>query len=182
MDDDRAEPTVLHSARLTLRRGRPGDESALADVFGCDGVRRWWGSEPGRDLATMVADGDPEVTVLMIERQGSVIGLIQYHQEDDPMYRHAGIDLAIHDAHQGNGYGPEAIRLVVDHLAELGHHRIVIDPNAANRPAIVAYERVGFRAVGVMRDYEWSEHEGRWTDGLLMELLIRDLPPPTARR
>ena len=52
-----------------------------------------------------------------------------------------------------------------------GHHRIVIDPNAANTRAIHAYETVGFRRVGVMREYEWSAHEQRWTDGLLMDLL-----------
>ncbi len=167
---------------MTLRTGRPGDRAGLAEVLECEGVRRWWGPVAPHDLDGLVADTDPETTVLVIEHDDRVIGLIQFHEEDDPMYRHAGIDLAIHDREQGKGYGPEAIRLVIDHLAAMGHHRVVIDPNAANSRAIAAYGRVGFSPVGVMRCYEWSDHEQRWTDGLLMELLIGEQPPaPPAR-
>jgi hypothetical protein len=44
-------------------------------------------------------------------------------------------------------------------------------PNAA---AIRAYEKVGFRAVGVMRQYERDVDGGGWHDGLLMELLAEE--------
>jgi aminoglycoside 6'-N-acetyltransferase len=37
------------------------------------------------------------------------------------------------------------------------------------------YEKVGFRRVGVLRQYEWGAGEGRWTDGLLMDMLREDL-------
>jgi aminoglycoside 6'-N-acetyltransferase len=47
------------------------------------------------------------------------------------------------------------VRRVVHHLIEdRGHHRITIDPAKANAAAIKAYERVGFKAVGIMRRYE----------------------------
>jgi len=60
-------------------------------------------------------------------------------------------------------------------IEERGHHRITIDPAADNAAAIRAYEKVGFRRVGVMREYE-RDHDGAgWHDGLLMELLARDL-------
>ncbi len=79
------------------------------------------------------------------------------------------------DAH-GRGLGQEAIRLVARHLFEdRGHHRIVIDPNAANARAIHAYEKVGFRPVGVLRDYEWHASQGGWSDGLLMDMLRGEL-------
>jgi aminoglycoside 6'-N-acetyltransferase len=142
---------------------------------------RWWGPQDDDDIDETIDRSEPEVTVLLMElaqpdvsAPGSaspVIGVIQFHEEEDPMYRHAGIDIAIHDDHQRKGYGTEAIRLVVDHLFSIGHHRIVIDPNAANQAAIAAYAGVGFSPVGTMGQYEWSEHEQRWTDGLLMELL-----------
>ena len=35
-----------------------------------------------------------------------------------------------------------------------GHHRLAIDPAVANERAIRAYQRVGFKPVGVMRPYE----------------------------
>jgi len=64
------------------------------------------------------------------------------------------------------------VRRVVRHLIDgLGHHRITIDPAAANAAAIRTYEKVGFRVVGVMRRYERDADGSGWHDGLLMELL-----------
>lgn len=170
----------LDGDRLTVRSARPSDAANLRRLFDCEGVRRWWGTQGDDDIEEYASGGDSDVTVLMIEREGATIGLIQFHEETDPQYRHAGIDLALHDDHQGVGLGPEAIGLVVDHLASIGHHRIVIDPNAENHNAIKAYSRVGFKPVGTMRDYEWSESQQAWTDGLLMELLIHELPHRTS--
>lgn len=180
MAGDTVGPIELRTERLVLRSPTAEDRAAVTGLFACDGVRRWWGSQTDEDIDEVLDRSDPEVTVLVIELDrpapGGVIGVIQYHEETDPTYRHAGIDIAIHDDHQRQGIGPEAVVAVVDHLAALGHHRIVIDPNAANTAAIAAYGRVGFSAVGTMRSYEWSEHEQRWTDGLLMELLVSERP------
>ena len=67
------------------------------------------------------------------------------------------------------------MRRVVRHLIDdRGHHRITIDPAAANTAAIRAYEKAGFRPVGVMRRYERDADGGGWHDGLLMELLAED--------
>ena len=101
--------------------------------------------------------------------------MVQASEEDDPEYRHAGIDIALHPAWHGRGLGPDAIRTVARHLlAERGHHRLTIDPAAANAVAIRSYERVGFRPVGVMREYERGD-DGTWHDGLLMDLLAGEL-------
>ena len=59
-------------------------------------------------------------------------------------------------------------------LADLGHHRLVIDPAADNAAAIRCYSKVGFRPVGVMRKYERGV-DGTWHDGLLMDLLAHEL-------
>jgi hypothetical protein len=50
------------------------------------------------------------------------------------------------------------------------------DPAAANEPAIRCYAKVGFRPVGVMRQYERGG-DGRFHDGLLMDLLREQLAP-----
>ena len=93
------------------------------------------------------------------------------------MYRHAGIDLFVATAHQGRGLGSDAIRTLARHLIEeRGHHRLSIDPAADNGRAIRAYERVGFRRVGVLRAYERGP-DGTWHDGLLMDLLAGELTP-----
>ena len=115
--------------------------------------------------------------LLVLEVDGEVAGGIEYYEEDDPMYRHAGIDIYVGARHQGRGVGTEAIRLVVRFLLdERGHHRLTIDPAVANTNAIRSYEKVGFRPVGVMREYERGP-DGTFHDGLLMDLLAGDLRP-----
>jgi len=52
---------------------------------------------------------------------------------------------------------------------------VTIDPAAENSAAIRCYERVGFRRVGVLREY-WRDGSGVWRDGLLMDLLASELP------
>ncbi|MFE6856342.1 GNAT family N-acetyltransferase, partial [Streptomyces sp. NPDC057674] len=67
------------------------------------------------------------------------------------------------------------VRALARHLVhELGFHRLVIDPAADNAPAIRCYTKVGFRPVGVMRQYERGA-DGSWHDGLLMDLLAEEL-------
>ena len=61
------------------------------------------------------------------------------------------------------------------HLVDdLGHHRLVIDPAAHNERAIRCYEKVGFKRVGVQREY-WLDADGVWRDGLLLDLLAEEL-------
>jgi aminoglycoside 6'-N-acetyltransferase len=49
-------------------------------------------------------------------------------------------------------------------------------PATDNAGAIRTYEKVGFRAVGVMREY-WRSPEGMCRDDLLMDLLAREFDP-----
>jgi aminoglycoside 6'-N-acetyltransferase len=106
---------------------------------------------------------------------GTPIGGIQWEEEDDPDYRHAGIDVYLDPARHNQGLGTDAVRTLAHHLIETeGHHRLTIDPAADNHAAIRAYEKAGFRKVGVMREYERGA-DGTWHDGLLMDLLADDL-------
>ncbi len=98
---------------------------------------------------------------------------MQWYENADPRYRHAGIDLFLAGEAQGRGLGRETVTVVVDHLVrDRGHHRIVIDPAAANERAIACYAACGFRAVGTMRRYERDVDGDGWHDGLLMELVV----------
>lgn len=100
--------------------------------------------------------------------------MIEFHKENTPDFRHAGIDLFLDPQVHGRGLGGEAIALVARHLFEArGHHRLTIDPALANDRAIRCYEKVGFRRVGVMRSY-WRDPDGVWRDGLLVEALRTD--------
>ena len=111
----------------------------------------------------------------VIEHDGRVAGAIQWSAEDEPDYRHAGIDIYLDPAVHGRGLGADAVRTLARHLiADRGYHRLVIDPAADNAAAIRCYSKVGFRPVGVMRRYERGL-DGTWHDGLLMDLLADEL-------
>lgn len=166
--------TVLRGDRVTLRPAEPGDLDRLTDILAEPEVARWWRSDDGGRTAADFVGGRGHVP-FAIELDGELIGGIQYHEENEPDYRHAGIDIFLSTAHRGAGLGSEAVRLLARHLVEeRGHHRLVIDPAAHNARAIRAYERVGFRRVGVMRRYERGA-DGAWHDGLLMDLLADEL-------
>lgn len=142
---------------------------ALRRIRSTPEVRARWG-EPEDDGT------DEEVTCFAIVVDGSVRGMVQYGEEDDPDYRHASIDIYVDPAVHGRGVGRDSVRTVARHLIDdRGHHRIVIDPAADNTAAIRCYAAVGFRPVGVMRGYERDTDGKGWHDGLLMDLLSAEL-------
>jgi len=101
--------------------------------------------------------------------------LIASYEQFDPEYRSAGIDIAIAPAWHGQGVAVDALRTLGRHLLDgRGHHRLTIDPAADNARAIACYRKVGFRPVGVMRQYERGL-DGTFHDGLLMDLLALEL-------
>jgi aminoglycoside 6'-N-acetyltransferase len=145
-------------------------------------VSRWWGEYDAAKVERDFFDPAWAYTYL-VELYGSVIGLVQFHEVPDPDYKHAGVDITLDGAHQDQGLGPEVLRVLIRYLiSERGHHRITIDPAADNARAIRAYEKVGFRRVGVMRRYERGA-DGTWHDGLLMDLLAEEFAntPDTER-
>jgi aminoglycoside 6'-N-acetyltransferase len=169
-----ARPALV-GRRVRLRPGRPGDAARLRAILAEPSVSRWWGEpDPVAAIEEDLRGGGSSV-LLVVEIDGQVAGGIQYHEENDPMYRHAGIDIYLGSRFQGQGAGREAVALLARYLfGQRGHHRITIDPAAANDQAIRSYSKVGFRPVGVMRQYERGG-DGHFHDGLLMDLLRGEL-------
>ena len=168
-------PLELRGELVQLRTPREDDAEPLAEMFAQGDVSIWWGYWDIERVRSEIIAGDDESVVLTIRFDARAIGIVQYHEERDPMYRHAGIDVAIHPHWHGRGLGADTIRTIARYLFDtLGHHRLTIDPAAANERAIRSYERVGFRRVGIMRQYECGP-DGTWHDGLLMDLLRADL-------
>ena len=167
---------VLRGRRVTLRPVTGADAPRLAQILATPEVARWW---PAMDIDRVRRDliEADDAVAFAVQAGEQVVGLVQYGEETDPDYRYAGIDIFLHPGWQGRGLGADAVRTLARHLFEnLGHHRIVIDPAAANERAIRSYERIGFQRVGVMRRYERGT-DGTWHDGMLLDLLPEDLLP-----
>ena len=164
----------LRGERVTLRPLESADVPRLAAIAAEPEVAHRWLGLSEADLRDM-AGPDEDSLVFAVEHHGELIGLAQSAEEADPDYRHAGIDIFLGTAWHGQGLGSDTVRTLARYLLDdRGHHRLTIDPAATNERAIRCYESVGFRRVGVLRDYERGV-DGTWHDGVLLELLADEL-------
>ncbi|WP_410649819.1 GNAT family N-acetyltransferase [Amycolatopsis sp. cmx-4-54] len=165
--------TELRGEFVTLTPVTEAHVPDLRRIRGTAEVGARWGSVD--DSPTWPFD-DPTTACFTVLEGGVVRGFVQYGEEDDPMYRHASVDLFLDPAAHGRGLGTDTVRTMARYLLhDRGHHRLVIDPAVDNDAAIRCYKAVGFREVGVMRGYERDTDGEGWHDGLLMDLLAEDL-------
>jgi aminoglycoside 6'-N-acetyltransferase len=165
----------LRGDRVVLRPLAESDVPAIVELGADPEVERWWRGLTPEHVGEKARGEDDGVVVFAICVEGEVAGMIQHYEEPDEEFRHAGIDLFLGAPYQGRGLGTDAVRTMARHLLDdLGHHRLVIDPAAHNERAIRCYEKVGFKRVGVLRQY-WLDGDGVWRDGLLLDLLAGEL-------
>jgi aminoglycoside 6'-N-acetyltransferase len=168
---------TLRTERLLLRPLREADLDALERIVSTPDLARWWGDVSDREKLRrdLRCDDEDDSGAFALEVEGEIAGWLGVWEENEPGYRHGGLDIMLSASAQGRGIGPEALRAAIRWLIdERGHHRVTIDPARANERAIRAFESVGFRPVGVMRQYE-RDPAGGWRDGLLMDLLADEL-------
>lgn len=160
---------MLHGENVVLRPATLDDLDRFEEILSEPGLENWLWDDPGGDIEE---DADKHFAIMVDDE---VIGMIQWWENDDPEYRHAGVDLFLATAAHGRGHGTDAVRTMCRWLvSDRGHHRLTIDPMADNKAAIRCYEKVGFKPVGVMRQYALTA-DGGWADGLLMDLLAAEL-------
>lgn len=133
-------------------------------------VADWWGplegdfpeEEPSAERFTVIVDG-------------SVAGMVQVTEENDPDFRSAEVDIFLDAELRGRGFGPDVLITLARHLVEdRGHHRLWLGANLHNARAIRCYEKAGFRVVGTMRLSGRDFRTGEYEDELLMELVFAE--------
>lgn len=165
---------TIRGARVLLRPVEPDDLPWLHATAADPAVAAWWDVGTGTDWVDELLD-DQDLVAYIAEAGGAPVGYVQWQEEDDPAYRHASLDVFVAGWAQGKGYGREIVHTAARWLIqERGHHRLEIDPAAANERAIRSYQAIGFRTIGLARRRERSQ-DGTWRDSLLMDLLAEDL-------
>jgi aminoglycoside 6'-N-acetyltransferase len=160
---------VLRGEHVVLRPLESGDAAPLRAALATPEVAAWWGAVPdGFPL-----EDEPTATRFTILVDDEIAGMVQYTEEDEPDYRHAELDVFLHPDHHDRGAGTDAMATLARHLLEdRGHHRLILSVSVDNARAIRAYEKVGFRPVGVTQA-SWRDLDGKWRDELLMERVVR---------
>ena len=155
----------LRGRVVRLRPLTAADAPALLVILDEPHVAEWW----RRDEWERLDESDAVSFAIVLD--GAVVGCIQYHEQTDPDYFSAAVDIFVSTAAHGRGVGSDAMRTLIAWLVDVrGHHRLTVDPATLNARAIHVYEKLGFRPVGVLRQYE-RVAGGSWRDALLMELL-----------
>ena len=126
------------------------DASAVAD-----GIERLYRS--GHDLLLGVVRRDTD----------RLIGMTELHHLDLDN-RQASFGLLI--GQTGEGYGPEVAGLVLDYaFGPLALNRVWVQVDERNTRGIRAYQKVGFRREGLLRESRYAD--GRYHNTLLMAVL-----------
>lgn len=167
----------LHGSLVTLRDPRESDLAPLVEILAEPEVAIWWvGYDEARVRAEFIED--PSITRI-IEVDGRTAGVLLVIRGTDPEYPTTIMHIFLSTEFRGRRIGEEAIALATRHEFAHGITRITLDPNVANEGAIRSYERLGFRRVGILRDYQ-VRPGGHLEDALFLDLTKSDFPegPP----
>ena len=131
------------------------DPVALQHSAVADGIERLYRS--GHDLLLGVVRRDTN----------ALIGITELHHLDLDN-RQASFGLLI--GQTGEGYGPEVAGLVLDYaFGSLALNRVWVQVDERNTRGIRAYQKVGFRREGLLRESRYVD--GRYHNTLLMAVL-----------
>jgi RimJ/RimL family protein N-acetyltransferase len=143
-------PTVALQAN-TIRPMPPGP---IAEMF-----RKWSANETWSSAGFCVES---------LERS-ELLGHVSLWSEA-PRNRSATMAVIIGEPHTGEGYGTEALRLLMRYgFAEMGLHRIELAVYAYNTRALAVYRSLGFTQEGRRR--ESVLHDGVFHDDITMSIL-----------
>lgn len=167
---------TLRGERVLLRPLGPQDiDNLWVDVQDPEGLRltgthHTFTFEEIAAYCASRADMTDRITLAVTDPcDGAYLGEVVLMNHDEPN-RSASLRIALGLGARGRGLGTEALRLVLAHaFGPLGLHRVSLEVFDFNTRAIRAYEKVGFRHEGRMRDALWWD--GTPQDTLLMAVL-----------
>lgn len=171
-----ATKPTLRGERITLRPFRPDDIDIYLALLQDPESRRLTGTQ-----ASFTREQIESWLQIIAEREGRVdlaivplgadelVGEVVLNQID-PDNRAANLRIGLRASATGQGYGSQAIRLMLAYAFEqLSLHRVSLDVLSFNPRAIHVYEKLGFRREGLLRDALLLD--GVFYDAILMSML-----------
>jgi phosphinothricin acetyltransferase len=114
----------------------------------------------------------PRHPVLVAESDGAVVGWASLNVFNPRRaYEHvADLSLYVEREWRGRGVGRRLLDALVARARELDYHKLVLAAFPWNEAGMRAYQRAGFRDVGIYR--EQGRLDGRWVDTIVMEKIL----------
>jgi RimJ/RimL family protein N-acetyltransferase len=128
------------------------------------------------DFEKDIAEGGRDGTRFAIDAAGMLIGRCELFDFDETS-RNCKLGISISKEYWGQGFGREAVQLLVDYAFTARNLvKVHLDVLADNERAIRSYASCGFVEEGRLRAHAW--HEGENKDLVLMGLHREDRKPP----
>jgi RimJ/RimL family protein N-acetyltransferase len=173
----RGETTKLTGEKVELRRHDPRNYTLYGSWYADPEVWRltnWAAPMSRREVVRLFEERSKSRTedsyAIHPRGQETPIGVISLMNISEA---NSSADLSIivgPREERDRGYGTEAISLLLDHaFGELGLHRVGLSVFEFNEPAISAYEKLGFRHEGRLRDA--LNRDGTFHGAFLMSML-----------
>lgn len=174
----------METERLVLRRFEDTDLDALYAYRSDPEVARYqlWQAldrEMAWNWLLSVRDGEPGTPgqwfqfAVALRSTGEMVGDVGLRADLDPRTMEVGFTLS--RAHQGNGYGTEAVRAVLGFaFGSLRAHRVMGNCDARNAASARLMERVGMRREAHNLEDWWLR--GEWTSSFVYAVLAREWP------
>lgn len=165
---------TLRGRRVSLRTARPGDQAVLEQLRADPEIDHFMGV--GGPAATLIWRhvylGDQSgalVDLVVAGADDRPIGLVSFWDRAIP-HEAAELSIWIGQGHRDEGNGTEALSLALRYgFTQLSLHKIYLRVLDYNARAIRAYEKVGFRVEGHLR--EEMNVQGEWHDLIYMGVL-----------
>ena len=119
-------------------------------------------------------DNDPySGRCFAIEVDDKPIGMVNYNEIDKDNQK-VEIDIIIGERNNWNkGYGTDALKTLISYLfKKFKINRIWLAPYLSNPRAIRAYEKVGFRREGILRENSFIN--GKFVDDVMLSVIRRE--------
>lgn len=100
----------------------------------------------------------------------SLIGTIDLF-DFEPMHQRAGIGIALLQQQRGQGFGAEALKLLLHYTSSiLQLHQVYCSISADNDKSIRLFREAGFKEVGLRKD--WLRTPGGWKDVVELQKVL----------
>lgn len=173
---------MLAGTRVVLRPGRDDDLDTIYRIYADLDTWAARSSRPPQPLTFesfrgwyAPAAAAPDGVEFVIEVDGRPVGRCGMFGED-PLARHAEVGIALVPEACGQGFGTDALRVLVGFLFTARNlQRLHLETLAANAPARASYRKVGFVEEGVLRRHAFVG--GTYVDTVLMGLLRTEWAP-----
>ena len=171
----------LETARFTLRKIGPSDIETLHSYWSDDIVTKYMNtsfqtleeSQQMVELLNNLPETEEGIRWAIVDKQsGVVLGSCGYHNVKVEHLR-AEIGYEIGQRFWGKGVMQEVMHAVLQHCFEaVGFNRIEAFVTVGNDRSIHTLVKLGFKAEGVLREYEFAQ--GEFQDQVILALLRRD--------